>query len=61
MKQNGATFSSPAPRKPQPKKKEQPVSNVVTATVAAEPVAASNGDVEENGLHEEEGMSRLVF
>ncbi|XP_076906862.1 nuclear transport factor 2-like [Bidens hawaiensis] len=60
MKQNGATFSSPAPRKPQPKK-EQPLSNVVTATVAAEPVVASNGDVEENGLHEEEGEGYSVY
>ncbi|KAJ0740151.1 putative Ras GTPase-activating protein-binding protein [Helianthus annuus] len=63
MKQNGVSFSSPAPapRKPQPKKQEQPpLHNALATTVANEP-AASNGDAVENGLHEEEVEGYSVY
>ncbi|KAM0026713.1 putative Ras GTPase-activating protein-binding protein [Helianthus debilis subsp. tardiflorus] len=63
MKQNGVSFSSPAPapRKPQPKKQEQPpLHNALVTTVANEP-AASNGDAVENGLHEEEVEGYSVY
>ncbi|KAK9055634.1 hypothetical protein SSX86_026719 [Deinandra increscens subsp. villosa] len=62
MKQNGGPFSSPAPapRKPQPRKPEQPLNSALPATVAAEPVA-SNVDAVENGLHEEEVEGYSVY
>lgn len=60
MKQNGLPFSSPAPRKPQPRKQEQHSVNAPTATVAAESVV-SNGDTIENGNHEEEAEGYSVY
>ncbi|KAI7748249.1 hypothetical protein M8C21_000363 [Ambrosia artemisiifolia] len=62
MKQNGVPFSSPAPapRKSQPRKQEQQLSNAVLTTPAAEPVA-SNVDTIENGPHEEEVEGYSVY
>ncbi|XP_076888107.1 nuclear transport factor 2-like [Bidens hawaiensis] len=64
MKQKGVPFSSPAsaPRKPQPRKQEQPLINAPPTIVpAAEPVVASNEDAVENGLHEEEVEGYSVY
>ncbi|GKE99983.1 hypothetical protein Tco_0023334, partial [Tanacetum coccineum] len=46
-------FPVPAPRKAQPRKEEQQVNNVPPTASAIE-AAASNVDVVENGIHEEE-------
>ncbi|GKD38801.1 hypothetical protein Tco_1259008, partial [Tanacetum coccineum] len=51
-------FSSHAPRKAQPRKQEQQVNNV-TPTASAIKAAASNVDVVENGIHEEEGATGI--
>ncbi|GKB71125.1 Ras GTPase-activating protein-binding protein 1-like protein isoform X1 [Tanacetum coccineum] len=63
MKHNVVPVSSPvpAPKKPQPKKQEQPpVNNAPTTVVAAEPVASSAESVQ-NGNHEEEAEGYSVY
>ncbi|KAM0019584.1 putative Ras GTPase-activating protein-binding protein [Helianthus debilis subsp. tardiflorus] len=60
MKQNGMPFSSPVPRKPQPRKQEQHLNIALPTTVAAE-LVASNADAVENTLHEEEVEGYSVY
>ncbi|KAD5317391.1 hypothetical protein E3N88_17337 [Mikania micrantha] len=62
MKQNGVTFSSPAPapRKTQPRKLEEDLNNAHTTTVTAE-TEASNVDAVENVIHKEEAEGYSVY